>query len=96
MATATPVFAEEPEKEDYITYKINIDKDSNFEEELESNKELFEQLKNNNLFANWTKEGNKVPENANEAYKKPSFDDSVEVNKEETDYTKCIKGTTTK
>ena len=96
MATAAPVFAEEPEEAEFITYKINIDKDDNFEQELQENKELFERLKNKNLFANWTKEGNKIPQNAKDAFKKPSFDDNVEVNKEETDYIRCVKGTTTK
>jgi hypothetical protein len=96
MATAGPVFADQPQQTEYITYKINIDKDSNFEKELQNNQELFEQLKNKNLFANWTKEGNQIPKDAKDTFKKPSFDDSVEVNKEETDYIKCGKITTTK
>ena len=96
MATAGPVFAEQPQKTDYIIYKINIDRDGKFERELESNKQLFEQLKNNNLFSNWTKDQSQIPENAREAFKKPAFDDSVEDNKEKTDYIKCARGTTTK
>ena len=96
MAVAGPVFAEQPNEADYITYKIKIDRDENYDQMLEDNKEIFEQLKSHNLFSNWTKKGEQIPENASEVYKKPSFDDSIEANKEETDYIKCVRGTTTK
>ena len=96
MAMAGPVFADQPERTNYITYKIKIDRDDNFEKELENNKEFFEQLKNNNLFSNWAKDQNQIPANASESFKKPSFDDNIKVNKEEADYIKCTRGTTTK
>ena len=44
MATASPVFAEQPKEGEYITYKIKIDKDEDFEKMLEENKDLFQQL----------------------------------------------------
>ena len=96
MATASPVFAEQPKEGEYITYKIKIDKDEDFEQLLEENEELFKQLNNQNLFTNWTKKQSDIPKDAAESFKKPSFDDNVEENKEETDYIKCGKITTTK
>ena len=96
MATAGPVFAEQPKEGEYITYKIKIDKDEDFEQLLEENEELFKQLNNQNLFTNWTKREADIPKDAAESFKKPSFDDNVEENKEETDYIKCGKITTTK
>ena len=96
MATAGPVFAEQPRESEYITYKIKIDKDEDFEQLLEENEELFKQLNNHNLFTNWTKKQSDIPKDAAESFKKPSFDDNVEENKEETDYIKCGKITTTK
>ena len=96
MATAGPVFAEQPKEGEYITYKIKIDKDEDFEQLLEENEELFKQLNNKNLFTNWTKKQSDIPKDAAESFKKPSFDDNVEENKEETDYIKCGKITTTK
>jgi len=96
MATAGPVFAEQPKEGEYITYKIKIDKDEDFEQLLEENEELLKQLNNKNLFTNWTKKQSDIPKDAAESFKKPSFDDNVEENKEETDYIKCGKITTTK
>ena len=96
MATAGPVFAEQPKEGEYITYKIKIDKDEGFEQLLEENEELLKQLNNKNLFTNWTKKQSDIPKDAAESFKKPSFDDNVEENKEETDYIKCGKITTTK
>ena len=96
MATAGPVFAEQPKEDEYITYKIKIDKDEDFEQLLEENEELLKQLNNKNLFTNWTKKQSDIPKDAAESFKKPSFDDNVEENKEETDYIKCGKITTTK
>ena len=96
MATAGPVFAEQPKDGEYITYKIKIDKDEDFEQLLEENEELLKQLNNKNLFTNWTKKQSDIPKDAAESFKKPSFDDNVEENKEETDYIKCGKITTTK
>tara|TARA_R110000796_G_scaffold149944_1_gene266739 strand:- start:760 stop:1083 length:324 start_codon:yes stop_codon:yes gene_type:complete len=96
MAMAAPVFAEQPAERTLITYKIKIDRDENYEKMLEDNKQVFEQFKNPNLFSNWAKRNIQIPEDASESYRKPSFDDSVETNKEETDYIKCVRGTTTK
>jgi len=96
MATAAPVIAEQPKEADYITYKIKIDKDEEFEKLLEENKDLFQQLNNESLFSNWTKKDSDIPKDASESFKKPSFNDSVEENKEETDYIKCGKITFTR
>ena len=96
MATAGPVLAEQPKNVEYITYKIKIDKDEDFEKLLEENEGLLKQLDNKNLFTNWTKKETDIPKDAAESFKKPSFDDNVEENKEETDYIKCGKITTTK
>jgi hypothetical protein len=96
MTMAGPVFADQSEEPGYVTYKIKIDRDEEYDKMLEENKEIFEQLKNHNLFSNWKNNADKIPSGASEAYKKPSFDDSVEANKEETDYIKCVRGTTTK
>jgi hypothetical protein len=96
MATAGPVLAEQPKNVEYITYKIKIDKDEDFEKLLEENEGLLKQLDNKNLFTNWTKKETDIPQDAAESFKKPSFDDNVEENKEETDYIKCGKITTTK
>ena len=96
MATAGPVFAEQPKSAEYITYKIKIDKDEDFEKLLEENEGLLKQLDNKNLFTNWTKKESEIPKDAAESFKKPSFSDSVEDNKQEADYIKCGKITTTK
>ena len=96
LATTAPALAEQPKNREYITYKIKIDRDEDFEQLLEENEELLEQLNNKNLFTNWTKRQSDIPKDAAESFKKPSFDDSVEENKEETDYIKCGKITTTK
>jgi len=96
IATAAPVFAEQPKDGEYITYKIKIDRDKDFEQLLEENEDLLKQLNNKNLFTNWTKKQSDIPKDAAESFKKPSFDDNVEENKEETDYIKCGKITTTK
>jgi len=96
MATASPVFAEQPEDGEYVTYKIKIDKDEDFEKMLEENKDLFQQLNNESLFSNWTKKQSDIPKDASESFKKPSFNDNVEENKEQTDYIKCGKIITTK
>jgi|TARA_R110001606_G_scaffold392060_1_gene560687 hypothetical protein len=96
MTMTGPVFADQSEEPGYVIYKIKIDRDEEYDKMLEENKEIFEQLKNHNLFSNWKNDGDRIPSNASEAYKKPSFDDSAETNKEETDYIKCVRGTTTK
>jgi|TARA_R110000744_G_scaffold32467_1_gene75961 hypothetical protein len=96
MALAAPVFAEQPEAPQYITYKIKIDKNEEFEKHLDKSEQFFEQLKNNNLFSNWTKKGSDIPHDAGESFKKPSFNDSIEADKQKADYIKCTKGTTTK
>ena len=93
MATAAPVFAEEPE---FINYKIKIDRSESFEADLEKNRELLRQLKGNTLFSNWTKDGSDIPKGAKDAYKKPAFHDNVVEGNKETDYIKCVKGIVTK
>ena len=93
MATAAPVFAEQPS---HVNYKIKIDRDENFEEQLKKNEEFFEQLKGNNLFSNWTKDGQEIPENASEMYKKPTLTNDIVEGNQETDYIKCEKGIVTK
>ena len=50
----------------------------------------------NNLFSNWTKEGQEIPENASEMYKKPALTNDVVEGNQETDYIKCEKGIVTK
>lgn len=93
MAVAAPVFANEPV---VVNYKIKIDKDENFEEQLKNNEAFYEQLKGNNLFSNWTKDGQEIPENASEMYKKPTLTDDVVEGNQETDYIKCERGIVTK
>lgn len=89
LLIASPVFASEI---DYITYKIKIDRDENFEEQLEKNEEFLKQLKGSNLFSNWTKNGQEIPKNAGDMYKRPALTDNVVEGNQETDYIKCEKG----
>lgn len=93
IATTAPAFAEEPA---YVNYKIKIERDENFEEQLKKNEEFFQQLKGKNLFSNWTKNGQDIPKNAGEMYKKPALTNDVVEGNQETDYIKCEKGIVTK
>tara|TARA_A100001515_G_scaffold106594_2_gene87374 strand:- start:4 stop:318 length:315 start_codon:yes stop_codon:yes gene_type:complete len=93
IATTSPAFAEEPA---YVNYKIKIERDENFEEQLKKNEQFFQQLKGKNLFSNWTKNGQDIPKNAGEMYKKPTLSDNVVEGNQEIDYIKCEKGIVTK
>ena len=93
MLIASPVFADEAH---YVTYKIKIDKDENFENQLKKNEQFLKQLKGTNLFSNWTQNGQQIPDNASEMYKKPSLRDDIVEGNQETDYIKCERGTVTK
>ena len=95
MLFAAPVFAEDTDAI-FINYKIKIDRDENYEQMLEKNKEVFEQLKNENLFSNWTKPATDIPENAKDIYKKPAFSANVDKHNEKTDYIRCDEITPTK
>ncbi len=93
IATTAPALAEEPT---YVTYKIRIERDENFEEQLKKNEEFFQQLKGKNLFSNWTKNGQEIPKNASDMYKKPALTNDVVEGNQETDYIRCEKGIVTK
>tara|TARA_R100000388_G_C7117368_1_gene99391 strand:- start:17 stop:331 length:315 start_codon:yes stop_codon:yes gene_type:complete len=92
MTIAAPVFAEEI---DLFSYRIKIDKDSEYEKILENNKEIFKQLENKNLFSKWLKDPQDIPENAKDVYKKPSFFVNVEEHNKKINYIKCEETTPT-
>ena len=95
MAMTAPVFAQ-AEEPVWTIYKIKKDTNEDYENMLEQNKELFEQLKNENLFENWVKPEKEIPNNAKDIYKKPAFSDTMEEHSETTDYIRCEENMFTK
>ena len=95
MAMTAPVFAQEEEPL-WIVYKIRKDTNEDYEHMLEKNKEIFEQLNNQNLFENWVRPEKEIPNNAKDIYKKPAFSANIEKHNEHTDYIRCEENTSIK
>ncbi len=95
MAMTAPVFAQEEETLG-IVYKIRKDTNEDYEHMLEKNKEIFEQLNNQNLFENWVIPEKEIPSNAKDIYKKPAFSASIEKHNKHTDYIRCEENTSIK
>lgn len=92
MSITGPVLAEDPGT--VVHYKIKIDQDEGTKKMMQENKETFSQLRDKGLFGKWTNKEN-LPENAKDAYKKPSYRDNINTEEKAQAFIQCVRDTFT-